>query len=84
MAGAVRQYYPRELAHAELHQDVTVRVDTQLDPGEGYYKTRYGGITFSHTKPEMIDPVCTVGMDRARTREVASAAPNGVTGNPLV
>jgi hypothetical protein len=49
---------------------VTVRVtdktcsvvfDTQLDPGEAYYKTRYGSTIFSHTKPKMIDPVCTVG-----------------------
>ena len=44
---------------------VTVRVtgkscsvvfDTQLDPGEAYYRTG----SSSHTKPKMIDPVCTV------------------------
>jgi hypothetical protein len=45
---------------------VTIRVagktcsvvwDTQLDPGEAHYKSREG---YSHTKPKMIDPVCTV------------------------
>jgi len=45
---------------------VTIRVtgktcsvvfDTRLDPGEAYYKSRDGN---SHTKPKMIDPVCTV------------------------
>ena len=45
---------------------VTIRVsgkacsvvfDTQLNPGEAYYKSREGNV---HTKPKMIDPVCTV------------------------
>jgi hypothetical protein len=38
----------------------SVTFDTQLDSGETYYKTPVGGVIFSHTKPKMIDPVCTV------------------------
>jgi hypothetical protein len=39
----------------------SVTFDSQLDSGETTYKTRTGGVVYSHTKLKMVDPVCTVG-----------------------
>ena len=38
----------------------TVNFETQLLPGETDYKTRYGQVTFVHSKPVMIDPTCSI------------------------
>ena len=39
----------------------SVTFDTQLDPGQPYYKTVNAGVLYLHTKPRLMDPVCTVG-----------------------
>jgi hypothetical protein len=49
--------YTKTVTIRMIGKTCSVVFDTQLDAGEAFYKSRNGEI---HTKPKMIDAVCTV------------------------